>query len=126
MLVMSPNVKIKVTAMIKPMAEFRATDHIIAFGNVAEASLISSAVSWHHDKLVTRSSLEQRIRDSLHMCTEQSYPSRELKGDARPIMADKPVLDQPPLFVNVKRTSYTFPRGAKIHRGIIIAKRPVM
>lgn len=44
MLVTSPRVKIKVTAMINPMNEFKATDHMIAFGNVIEASLISSAV----------------------------------------------------------------------------------
>lgn len=45
------------------------------------------------------------IRARLHMCTEQSYPSKQLNGVARPIMADKPVVGQPPLFVNVKRTS---------------------
>jgi hypothetical protein len=38
MLVASPKVKINVTAMMKPMKEFNATDHIIALGSVDEAS----------------------------------------------------------------------------------------
>lgn len=60
------------------------------------------------------------------MCTEQSYPSRELNGEARPIIADKPVVGQPPLFVNVRRVSCAFPRGAITHSGIMTAKRPVI
>lgn len=51
MLVTSPRVKINVTAMIKPMEAFRTTDHIIAFGNVAEASLISSAVYFWNERV---------------------------------------------------------------------------
>lgn len=43
MLLTSPSVKIKVTAMMKPMVALSAIDDIIALGRVAEASLISSA-----------------------------------------------------------------------------------
>ncbi len=123
MLVTSPRVKINVTAMIKPIKEFRATDHIIALGTVAEASLISSAVHFAITDQIRE--LHWRNDVGLHMCTEQSYPSKALNGVLRPIMADKPVLGQPPLFVNVRRTSCAFPRGAKTHRGMMTAKRPV-
>jgi hypothetical protein len=41
----SPNVKINVTAMMNPIPAFRTCDHMIAFGSVAGASLISSAIS---------------------------------------------------------------------------------
>jgi hypothetical protein len=119
----SPRVKIKVTAMIKPIVAFSATDHIIAFGNVAEASLISSAVVCNHTSGIGICSEEG---GSPHICTEQSYPSKQLNGEERPIMADKPVLGQPPLLVKVRRTSYAFPRGARTHRGIMTAKRPVI
>jgi len=43
-LLMSPKVKIKVTAMRNPKMEFTPTDHIIALGSVSDASRISSAV----------------------------------------------------------------------------------
>jgi hypothetical protein len=65
-------------------------------------------------------------RASLHMCTEQSNPSKELNGAVRPIMAEKPVVGHPPLFVNVKSTSTAFPRGAMTHSGMMTAKRPVI
>lgn len=123
MLSTSPRVKINVTAIMKPIAVFSPTDHIIAFGNVADASLISSAV---FGSLGSDTRLHARKELRLHMCTEQSYPSKALKGEASPIIADNPVVGQPPLFVKVKRTSYALPRGAKTHRGMIIAKRPVM
>ena len=60
-----------------------------------------------------------------HMCTEQSNPSKQLKGVLRPIMADNPVVGHPPLFVYVKRTSAAFPRGAMTHNGMMTAKKPV-
>lgn len=107
MLSKSPRVKIMVTAMIKPMAMFNVTDHMIALGKVTEASLISSAVvalrATNQTTLKLESGREGEIR--LHMCTEQSYPIKQLKGVVRPIMADKPVVDQPPLLVNFNRTS---------------------
>lgn len=41
----SPSVKHRVTAMIRPKNQLKYTDHMMAFGKVAEASLISSAVA---------------------------------------------------------------------------------
>ena len=43
-LLMSPRVKIKVTAMRNARMEFMPTDHMIALGSVSDASRISSAV----------------------------------------------------------------------------------
>ena len=37
-LLMSPRVKIKVTAMRNPRVAFALTDHMIAFGSVSDAS----------------------------------------------------------------------------------------
>jgi len=43
-LLMSPRVKIKVTAMRNARVAFTPTDHMIALGSVIDASRISSAV----------------------------------------------------------------------------------
>lgn len=42
-------------------------------------------------------------------------------GEVRPIMADNPVLDHPPLLLKVRRTSEAFARGAITQRGMMMA-----
>ena len=58
------------------------------------------------------------------MWTEQSYPMSTLKGVVKPIIADRPVLGQPPLLLNSIKAAYGLARGAIIQRGIMIAKMP--
>lgn len=59
------------------------------------------------------------------MWTEQSYPMSTLKGVVKPIIADRPVLGQPPLLLNSSKATCGFARGAITQRGIMIAKKPV-
>lgn len=61
---------------------------------------------------------------NLHICTEQSYPINAVNGAVNPIMDDKPVVGQPPLFSKLSKTSDAFPRGDKTHIGMNTAKNP--
>ena len=47
-----------------------------------------------------------------------------LKGVVKPIIADRPVLDQPPKLVNTNKASYVLARGAITQRGMMMANRP--
>lgn len=47
-------------------------------------------------------------------------------GASKPTIAERPVLDQPPLLVNSSRATSAFARGAMTQSGIIIAKQPKM
>lgn len=98
---MSPSVNMIVTPIRKASVKLGPTAHMIAFGRTMPASLISS-----------------------DMWTEQSKPMSELRGVMRPIIADTPVVGQPPLLLNVKRTSEALARGAMIQSGMMMAKRP--
>lgn len=46
-----------------------------------------------------------------------------LIGDVKPIIADTPVLDQPPLLLNSSKTCGCA-RGAITHKGMMMAKKP--
>ena len=50
MLVASPIVKHSVKTMMKPRIALRITAHVMALGNVSDASLISSA-NWLHERI---------------------------------------------------------------------------
>ena len=58
------------------------------------------------------------------MWTEQSNPIITLSGVVKPIIADKPVLDQPPKFVKTSKASCALSRGAMTQRGIMMAAHP--
>lgn len=47
-----------------------------------------------------------------------------LKGVVKPIIADRPVLDQPPSLLNSSKAVCAFARGAITQRGIMMAKKP--
>jgi len=70
MLGMSPAVNARVMIMRRPRTAFGATDQIMAFGKVSEASSISSAVQT--DQLPEPNQGSRRQIRHLHICTEQS------------------------------------------------------
>ena len=49
---------------------------------------------------------------------------RAVSGAVSPIIEDKPVVGQPPLFSKFNRTSDAFPRGDNTHIGMKTAKNP--
>jgi hypothetical protein len=58
------------------------------------------------------------------MCTELSYPTKELQGVRTPIIEATPAFSQPPGFVNEKMTSWVLPRGDVTHRVTMTAAQP--
>ena len=60
----------------------------------------------------------------LHIWTEQSYPMRAVNGAVSPIIADRPVVGQPPLLVNVSKAVFAVARGAITQRGMTTARNP--
>ena len=96
-----PRVMQKVIIITNPREPFMLAAHIIAFGRVREASLISS-----------------------DMCAAESAPIKVYTGERRPTIKATPVVGQPPRFRNCVNTSEGEPRGAKTHRGMRMAKKP--
>lgn len=45
-------------------------------------------------------------------------------GASKPIIADRPVVGHPPLFVKFKRASLALDRGAITQSGMMMAKKP--
>ena len=98
-----PKVKQKVTSIAKPRVPFRTAVHIIASGNIREASLISS-----------------------DMCVAESGPMKEKTGESIPIRQDRPMLPQLPPSVNWVNTAEAVLRGARTQSGTKMAKKPQM
>jgi hypothetical protein len=96
-----PKVMQKVITITNPREPFIPAAHIIAFGRVREASLISS-----------------------DMWAAESAPIKVYTGERRPTMKANPVVGQPPRFKNCVNTSEGELRGAKTQRGIRTAKKP--
>lgn len=80
----------------RPSTAFGATDHMMAFGRVMEASSISSAVE---DVVSAAAEAQTATCNDSHMCTEQSYPMRTFSGVTMPINAARPCVSHPPTFV---------------------------
>ena len=125
---MLPRVKIKATAMKNARVAFTPTDHMIALGSVSDASRISSAVGYvSSQRLISLEKYREEWEKCwfhLHMWTEQSYPMSTLMGVVKPIIADSPVVGQPPLLVNSSKVVRASARGPIIQRGMMMAKKP--
>ena len=61
---------------------------------------------------------------NLHMCTEQSYPINTFSGVTNPIIAESPVVGQPPLFWKSSSATCAGARGAITQSGTMMAKMP--
>ena len=65
-------------------------------------------------------------RNDIHMCAAESEPVNEMTAVRRPTSAEVPSLFQPPPLLKVVKTSFALARGARVQRGIRIAKKPQM
>jgi hypothetical protein len=63
---------------------------------------------------------------NIHICAAESEPVNEMTAVRIPTSADVPSLFHPPPLLKVVKTSFAFARGARVQRGIKIAKKPAI
>lgn len=123
MLTTSPRVKQIVSTIIQPNIALIDRDHIMALGSVLPASLTSSAIK-RGSSAKKKHFLGKYRKASLHMCTMQSNPSKEIKGVSNPIMKAVPVLPHPSPMVNSVNTALAVDLGARASKGMTMANKP--
>ena len=86
------------------------------------ASLISSPI-----QIACLTSIQEVYQPQLLThSTTQPYPIVEAVGTSNPTIAERPVLLQPPSFLNSVKTALALLRGAKVQRGMMTANSPKM
>jgi hypothetical protein len=116
-------VKQKVTSMMNPREPLTTIDHIIDRGRTTPASFVSSAMA-SCQLNGTHFFFWRKV--NIHICAAESEPVNEMTAVRIPTSVDVPSLFHPPPLLKVVKTSFALARGARVQRGIRMAKKPAM